>query len=205
MVEGRSSHHREPAMNWGVLLAATYARLLACLADDLGELPEPAAKRFDRELLNRICRVHSGQLVFAPRRSATPAPALKTLSFLAGLPTDFVDGLVRSAPPVVAALPKDPQRFAVLGNVLSAFLATRCLPGKRIAVRRLKVSTDPRWSPLDLVTWGLPQLNPVVTNRRDRIAAAAPTLQVAESIAGASRATVARIRRRQRLLTAPLA
>jgi len=105
-----------------------------------------------------------------------------------------VTELVHLAPPVVASVPEESSRFAVLGNVLSGVLATRCLAGQAIPVRRLKEATGPRWAPTDLVTWALPLLAPVVEVHRRRIAEIAPSLEVASLIAGVSRATAARYR-----------
>ena len=196
LVEGRTTPHRGPAVDAGLLLAATYAQFLECLAGDVGDPKEPGHKRFNRELLKGAHRVRPDQLVFGPPPPIGPVPAIKTLSFLHRLPPSFVARVVGYAPPVVAALPDDPQRFAVLGNVLSGLLAAWCLPGQVIGTRRLEAPTGPRWSGLDLVSWGRKTLAPVVSSNRDRIAEISPNLLVAELITGASRATVARIRQR---------
>jgi len=134
------------------------------------------------------------QLDFAPSSTSDWKPAFRTHAFLSALPREFVTELVHLAPPVVAPVPEEAARFAVLGNVLSGVLATRCLAGQSIPVRRLKESTGPRWAPTDLVAWVLPLLAPVVEVKRRRIAQIAPSLEVATLIAGVSRATAARYR-----------
>lgn len=194
IAEGRPQPRRVSATDATLKLAATYFQLLGHLAFDLGPTPEPGRKRFNRSFEEAGSKALPEHLVFASPLGSSWKPALRTHVFLSALPPDFVTELVRLAPPVVAALPDDSSRFAVLGNVLSGFLAAHCLAGRAIFVRRLKASTGPRWTPNDLVTWALPLLAPVVEVHRKRIAQIAPSLEVASLIAGVSRATAARYR-----------
>jgi hypothetical protein len=194
MAEGRPGSHRAAAKNGALKLAGTYFQLLSHLASDLGLPPEPGRKRFKRSLEKGAFTVLSEQLEFAPSVNSDWKPAFRTHAFLSVLPKEFVTELVHLAPPVVASVPEEAPRFAVLGNVLSGVLATRCLAGQAIPVRRLKESTGPRWAPADLVAWALPRLAPVVEVHRRRIAEIAPSLEVATLIAGVSRATAARYR-----------
>lgn len=194
MVAGRSLPFGAAANDAAVLTAATYLQLLSRLSADLGPMPEPGRRRFARAREKGGFEVVPEQLVFTPVPGPGLRPAFRTHAFLSALPTDFVASLVGLVPPVVAPLPDNPERFAVLGNVLSGVMATRCLAGQRIAVRRLAVATGPRWAPTDLMAWAMPPLDRVVTTHRWRIAKLAPDLRVAELLTGASRATVARYR-----------
>jgi|JI7StandDraft_1071085.scaffolds.fasta_scaffold107856_2 hypothetical protein len=194
MVEGRPRPHGSAAKDGALKLAATYAQLLGRLAEDLGPTLEPGRKRFKRVFEKGAFQAMPEQLVFAPTPHAGWRPAFRAHGFLAALPTEFVAELVQLGPPVVAPLPDESGRFAVIGNVLSGFLATRCLPGREIPVRRLKEPTGPRWAPADLVAWALPRLAPIVATNRQRIAEIAPDLPVASLITGVSRATAARYR-----------
>lgn len=194
MVEGRPRPHGSAATDGALKLAGTYVHLLGHLAGDLGPLPEPGRKRFNRSLERGAFEALPEQLVFAPAAYDGWRPAFRAHAFLSALPTDFLVELVQLAPPVVAPLPREPNRFAVLGNVLSGVLATRCLPEREITVRRLKEPTEPRWAPTDLVAWALPRLAPIVAANRHHIAEIAPDLNVASLIAGVSRATAARYR-----------
>jgi len=194
MVAGRSLPFGAAANEAAILAAGTYLQLLRLLSADLGPMPEPGRRRFDRLREKGAHEAMPEQLVFTPVPGPGRRPAFRTHAFLSALPTDFVASLVRLVPPVVAPLPDDPERFAVLGNVLSGVLATRCLAGQVIPVRRLAVATGPRWAPTDLMAWAMPRLDRVVANHRWRIARLAPDLAVAELLTGASRATVARYR-----------
>lgn len=194
MVEGRPRPHGAAAKEGALKLAGTYVQLLGHLASDLGPTPGPGGKRFKRSLEKGGFEALPEQLVFAPSLSSVWKPAFRTHTFLSALPPDFVTELVHLAPPVVAPIPEATSRFAVLGNLLSGVLATRCLSGQSIPVRRLKESTGPRWAPTDLVAWALPLLAPVVEVHRRRIAEIAPSLEVASLITGVSRATAARYR-----------
>ena len=194
MVVGRPQPHGAAAREGAIKLAGTYYQLLGHLASDLGPTPEPGRKKFKRSLEKGAFEVLSEQLVLAPPLTSARKPAFRTHAFLSALPRDFVTELVHLAPPVVAVVPEEAARFAVLGNVLSGVLATRCLAAQAIPVRRLRESTGPRWAPTDLVAWGLPLLAPVVESHRRHIAEIAPSLEVATLIAGVSRATAARYR-----------
>jgi len=194
MAEGRPCSHRAAAKEGALKLAGTYFQLLSHLASDLGVPPQPGRKRFKRSLEKGAFMALPEQLDFAPSASSHWKPAFRAHAFLSALPREFVTELVRLAPPVIAPIPQDAGRFAVLGNVLSGVLATQCLRGQSIPVRRLRESTGPRWAPIDLVAWALPVLAPVVEVHRRRIAEIAPSLEVAALIAGLSRATAARYR-----------
>jgi len=194
MVEERPLLHGAAALDGALKLAATYAQLLDHLAADLGPMPEPGRKIFNRSLEKGAFEALPEQLVFAASPATGWRPAFRTQAFLSALPTDFVTELVHLAPPVVAPIPRDPTRFALLGNVLSGLLAIRCLAGEAIPMRRLKKATGPRWTPTDLVAWALPGLESVVKTHRRRIARIAPDLDVATLIIGTSRATAARYR-----------
>ncbi|MBT9136278.1 MAG: hypothetical protein DDT34_01352 [Firmicutes bacterium] len=186
MVEGWPRPHSSAAEDGALKLAGTCLQLLGHLAGDLGQRPELDRRRFKRAIEKGAYVVPPEQLVFAPAPSAGWRPAFKTHAFLSALPGDFVLELVQLAPPVVAPLPYEPNRFAVLGNVLSGFLATRCLPGREITVRRLREPAGPRWTPTDLVAWALPRLAPIVAADRQHIAEIAPDLHVVSVITGGS-------------------
>jgi hypothetical protein len=194
MVVGRPQPHGAAAKEGALKLAGAHFQLLSHLASDLGLPPEPGRKRFKRSLEKGAFSVLPEQLDFAPALTSDWKPAFRTHAFLSALPREFVTELVQLAPPVVAPVPEEAARFAVLGNILSGVLATRCLPGQAIPVRRLRESTGPRWAPTDLVAWGLPLLAPVVESHQRHIAEIAPSLEVASLIAGVSRATAARYR-----------
>jgi len=200
MLEGRSTYRRGAAVDRALLLAATYARLLDHLNTDYGACPEPGRKRFDTALKQHASQILPEQLVFAAAPSIPLTPAVGTVSFIWSLPAEFVEDLVRYAPPVVASLEDEGRVFTPLGNVMSAVLAMRRLPGKPTWVRQLQKSTGPRWSILNLVTLGRATLNPIVDSNRGRIADVAPSLSVGQLLMGSSRATVARGRNRQRTL-----
>lgn len=194
MVESRRTSHRVQAVNSALLAAATYCQLLRHLASDGCLVRKPGRKRFDGTLEVSEHLIRVDRLVFASATEVQPVPTFRTLAFLSRLPADFVKQLTRAVPPVVSPLPGDGTRFAVLGNVLSGFLASRCLPGEMVSVRFLNRSTGPRWSPVDLLSWGDVLRESIVARHRVRIAQLAPSLEVAELITGMSRASAARYR-----------
>lgn len=197
LVEGRPLPHRRETKDAALILAVTYRQLLECLKADLVSPPVPGRRRFNRTFEGGVLKVQPEQLVFAPEPSMPSKPAFKTHAFLTGLSKAFATELVQLAPPVVAAVPGDLGRHAVLGNVLSAVLATRCLAGQTIRVRPLKVATRPRWAPSDLVTWALPHLNTLSDEGRSRVFEKVKDVALAELITGTSRATVFRHRPRK--------
>lgn len=121
---------------------------------------------------------------------------LKTQAFLSTLPEDLFFDLAKWAPPVVGLTESPVGPAWVLGNLLSAYLIRWGIPGEGIRVRVLAQATKGRFSVLDIARFALPLLEPVYLEHRDRIAAAAPNLDVAQSLTGVGRAMAARLRQR---------
>lgn len=200
----RCSHRLQDfALLWA---AIQHALFLAICADWSVEASAARTRPWDAAVRARPSLIAAWRFRFAAAGvDASLVLPRATAAFLAGLSPDLIHRVTRWAPPVVAVVgdgdKTEPRNGAadlssvpVLGNVVSAFLASRLDPEGKVWVRELMVPAEPRISMRELASVALPLLTPVVAAYRNRIVRVAPTPQLAEIVTGLQRAMVFRLR-----------
>lgn len=191
-----------------VLLAGLALRFLAALRSDyesarkveLPEFPPPPVKLG----LLQGQQIVGRQFVLAPvDRRRLPLMLTATHRFLASLPESFAEDAVTWAPPVVLRPKQANAQVPVVGNLIPAFVASRVLPDRPVGVVTLTRRWRVRPSLSDLASVPLDPLDRLCAAQRDRLIAAAPSIEVAQLFTGLARAMVARVRQRSRGLSAP--
>jgi hypothetical protein len=179
-----------------LILLAVYRKLLLALKDDLSGLNLSVTtmkRRWSKDRMDGWESISANQIAIKKISISKPLLFQKTNNFLRSLPLDFVQDLVKWAPPVVAIIKDSKQPINVFENQLSAFIASYVLADRVIKVKVLEQYPKPHFNLYDLLTL-LEYFEPIYKKNAVRITIALkPTPKVAVLITDYELAWVHRI------------
>ena len=180
----------EEIKNQALLLLATYRKLLLAVALDLSHvstLKKSVKKRhWGKGGKVQYKKVVAGELQIKHLDLEEMPIFLNTHYFLNQLPISFVQKLVEWAPPVVSGC-------FLIENVLTGYIAKKCLPLEKIKVKALSTSLQAYFHLADFCVF-LPRLEQLYQKHQQHIVRVAPTADIALALTDLKRARIYQIR-----------
>lgn len=190
LLDDETTKFSEKIKNQAALLLATYRKLLLAVALDLSDvstLKNTVKKRsWSKGGKVQYKKVVAGELQLKHLDLEEMPIFLNTQHFLNQLPISFVQELVEWAPPVVSGC-------FLIENVLTGYIAKKCLALEKIRVKVLSTSLQAYFHLADFCVF-LPRLEQLYQKHQQNIVRVAPTANVALALTDLKRARIYQIR-----------